>query len=122
MEASSFELVVKIYLKGEEEFFGPGPAQLLKLTKETRSINAACKAMHMAYSKGWRMINRMEKELGFRMLNRSAGGKSGGGSTLTEEGEIFLSLYMELEKELKRKGAELFQRYFPIQSAHGTDS
>jgi len=122
MEGSSFDLVVKIYLKGEEEFFGPGPAQLLKLTQEMRSINAACKTMHMAYSKGWRMINRMEKELGFRMLNRSAGGKSGGGSTLTEEGEKFLSLYMEMERELKEKSAELFQRYFPIRLTPGADS
>ena len=122
MEKSSVELVVKIYLKGEEEFFGSGPAQLLKLTQETQSINAACKTMRMAYSKGWRMINRMEKELGFKMLNRSAGGKLGGGSTLTEEGEKFLSLYMEMERELKEKSAKIFQRYFPIRPAPNADS
>ena len=38
----------------------------------------------MSYSKAWRMIDEIERGLGIALLERHAGGPTGGGSRLTE--------------------------------------
>ena len=41
----------------------------------TESMKDACGEMGMSYSKGWKIINRAEKELGYELLERRHGGK-----------------------------------------------
>lgn len=102
----------KVVLTKEEDFFGPGIYSLLKYIGETGSIQAAAAKMNMSYSKGWKMVNKVEKELGFPFLKRCNGGKNGGSSTLTEEGRLFMERYHAMTEDMKRISQNFFDTYF----------
>lgn len=103
---------IQMKVSKETVFFGPGIAQLLKLIESTSSIRSACEMMHMSYSKGWKMINLAEQQLGYPILIRHAGGLNGGNSELTYEGRIFLNKYLNFEEECKLSVQQLFYQYF----------
>lgn len=111
-DANELRVKQKVILAKEEDFFGPGVYELLLKIGETGSIQAAAKDMGMSYSKGWKMVNRVEEEMGFPFLNRLAGGKSGGSSTLTQEGRIFLERYHALVTDLQKMTRNFFDVYF----------
>lgn len=102
----------KVVLTREEDFFGPGIYRLLKYIDETGSIQAAAAKMQMSYSKSWKMVNKVEKEMGFPFLNRCNGGKSGGSSTLTQKGRLFIERYHAMMKDMERISQNFFDTYF----------
>ena len=81
---------LKLRLARKRIFFGPGPAELLMQIKRTDSVRMACEQMGISYSKGWKMINTMEEELGYKVTKRQQGGRNGGSACLTPEGEALL--------------------------------
>lgn len=103
---------LQIRVARDEIFFGPGIAQFLMLVKHTSSMHTACRQMHMSYSKGLKMLNQAEKELGVPLVIRQVGGAEGGSSSLTETGENILYKYLQMEIELKKRADELFIKYF----------
>lgn len=96
----------------ERDFFGPGVAEFLLRTDQTGSMQMACKEMGMSYSKAWKMINEMEVQLGYSVLERYAGGAEGGGSCLTEEGREFVRRYQALQRDVEEAAEKLFQKHF----------
>lgn len=74
--------------------FGPGIACLLKGIDKTGSINKATQSMGMAYSKAWRILATAEEQLGFALIER----KVPEGSSLTDKGRQFLSLYDRMQE------------------------
>lgn len=103
---------VKITLSGNEVFFGPGVKQLLKHIDETGSIQEACSKMGMSYSKGRKMLKRIEHELGYSVVKRWTGGNGGGGSTLNDEGKILIENYELMEAEFNEEIMRIFKKYF----------
>lgn len=101
-----FDFRVRVFM--EEPDFGKGVAQLLSLTREKGSLSAAYKSMGMAASKAWKILNRAEADLGVKLVERKSGGKQGGGSQLTPEGEDILNRYENFQKEV----AEAVKRSF----------
>ena len=61
-----------------EKFFGEGPATLLREIDKTGSLRAAAISMGMAYTKALKLMKRAEDVLGFSLITRTTGGKSGG--------------------------------------------
>ena len=120
-EPVRLQLDMRICLQAESAFWGPGSVQLLELVRTTGSILQACECMHMAYSKGWKMIREIERQLGFAILTRRHGGSNGGGSALTPQGEQFLESYRQMCGEITEQSMRIFQRYFPDgrPTAHG---
>lgn len=111
-DTNDLRLKLKVTLTKEEDFFGPGTWQLLSLIDQTGSIQSAAAAMKMSYSKSWKMINRLEQQMGFAFLNRCNGGKNGGNSTLTEQGKIFIDKYHALTEDLNKIARNFFDIYF----------
>ncbi len=107
----AFTLLIRLH--GRETFFGPGVADLMGLVQKTGSLHSAAKEMGMAYSKAWRVIEEAERELGYSLMCRRAGGSKGGGSELTEEGRQLLERYWMLEREAYRAVGGLFHDIFP---------
>ena len=99
MNTVNVKISARIY-KDDERVFGPGTATLLRYINEMHSIRTAAKAMFMAYSKAWEVIRRAEKSLGFPLLERTRGGKNGGGAVLTEKGLLLLQSYDDYCKEI----------------------
>lgn len=55
----------------------------------------------------------MEKDLGYKLVERFAGGEKGGGSTLTDNGRQLLEQYNRFMAELHQVANELFAKNFP---------
>ena len=110
--ANELRCVTKVTLVKEEDFFGPGVYELLRGIDEMGSIRAAAERMKMSYTKGWKMVNKAEKEMGFLFLNRCNGGKNGGSSTLTQEGRVFLERYQVMMEDIERVSRRFFDVYF----------
>lgn len=96
-----------------EKFFGEGPCRLLRAVEETGSLRGAAASMGMAYSKALRLIQNAEAALGFALTQRNAGGRDGGGSTLTQEGRAWLQAYEAYRDACMEENRRLYGRFFP---------
>lgn len=103
---------LRLRISGETVFFGPGVEELLRLVDATGSLHTASAQMKMSYSKAWKMVKNTEKELGFPILTRQAGGSGGGYSLLTPEGRAFLEQFCAFQDEVQQAGDQLFKKYF----------
>ena len=97
------------------KFFGEGPARLLRGIEEKGSLRAAALSMEMAYTKALSIIKNAEQTLGFPLLIRSTGGKSGGGSKLTNEGKEWLERYETYRDACIQSNSRLYLEFFPEQ-------
>lgn len=107
------QLDLRIGLHAETAFWGPDCAQFLELIQTAGSMLSACQCMHMSYSRGWRMINEIERQLEYPLLVRSQGGSNGGGSQLTPAGKQLLTSFQQMQEEIQRESQSIFSRYFP---------
>lgn len=103
---------VKISLSSDVGFLGPGVCRLLQIIDQTGSIQQACEEMNISYSKARKMINKLEAECDFPVVERKAGGIHGGSTTLSDQGKELISRYLELEKEMKSQVETLYKKYF----------
>jgi len=84
--------------------------------RRTDSVRMACEQMGISYSKGWKMINTMEEELGYKVTKRQQGGRNGGSACLTPEGETLLAKYQELERRSREAVEHIFEELFGSQN------
>ncbi|MDR2530232.1 MAG: LysR family transcriptional regulator [Oscillospiraceae bacterium] len=104
---------IKIWLaKDDTGFFGPGTLKLLKQTAKLQSLKAACACMGMSYSKGWKIITNIERELGFAVLKRRQGGRFGGGCVPTAEGEAMMERYEAFAEHAAKLVSDAFTEFF----------
>lgn len=106
----TYKLTVRLFT--EEKCFGPGVAMLLRRVQELHSLRAAAADLSMAYSKAWTILKNAERLMNCKLLISSAGGKHGGGATLTEEAVALLDAYDGFCRELNAFGEEIFEEKF----------
>ena len=103
---------VKIVITASEDrkgpSFGKGAAILLRGIEENGSLNKTAKNLHMAYSKAWSMIKKVEEGLGFKLINRYGAR----GSELTDDGRRFLKLYEQYEQRVEEYASDAFAEVF----------
>jgi molybdate transport system regulatory protein len=104
----------RIWLDNNGKAFGKGPKELLKRVEAANSLRQAAAQMDMSYSKAWKMINHIEDNLGFPLLERTAGGLAGGGSKLTPQAKKLLTRYDQLEKDVQKAMAKVYWNRFGI--------
>ena len=103
---------VKIRFSANNGFFGPGVCRLLQLIDEKGSIQEACDEMELSYSKGRKMINKLQKECDFIVVEKKSGGINGGSTTLTNEGRELVNKYLKMRDKLQMEVDQLFKEYF----------
>lgn len=110
---SGMEIKSKLWIeiKGEP-VFGRGRRFLLQAIDKYGSLNQAAKEVNISYRKAWSYVKAMEQRLGIRLVERQAGGRNGGGATLTEEAREFLRRYEEMEEGVREFVDERFKRVF----------
>jgi molybdate transport system regulatory protein len=86
---------------GSERFLGKGRIQLLELIIEHGSISKAAKAMEMSYKRAWDLVNSMNSQAQKPFVITQTGGKSGGGTIVTEEGLQAITDYKALQARFK---------------------
>lgn len=116
---------MRLQIYNQEPHFGKGVISLLVLIKKKYSMRAACRMTGIAYSKAWKLIKAAEFDLGFALIDGTAGGSGGGGSRLTLQGEELLDKYLGFEKAAAAALDALFAEYFgenpPEQGAKTSD-
>lgn len=112
MEKDKLHYGMSLKLYFENKAFGPGMSALLRGIQATGSLQGAAQAMHMAYSKAWKILKESEKAWGFPLTERETGGKDGGGSTLTSQALELIRAYDSFVEESERELDRLFARHF----------
>ena len=82
-EKLHYKMTIKLWK--DDKVFGPGICQLL---------------------------TKIEEGLGFALTERVSGGRSGGGSRVTEEGRKMMEQYLAFETEAREQVGILFEKYF----------
>jgi molybdate transport repressor ModE-like protein len=104
--------VINMSIDRETAFFNARLKLLLFLISDTCNMKKACRAMSLSYGKAWDMINRLEIELGYSVVERRQGGKHGGNTVLTRRGTAFLLAYQQFEEEIFHFTQSQFQKTF----------
>jgi len=91
----NFTVKYKIWLEDEknDSILGEEKCNFLKTVEETGSLNEAVKKYGYTYRKTWDNLNKIEKKLGFKLLDRQRGGKEGGKTTLTNQGKAIIKAF-----------------------------
>lgn len=110
---SQWRPVMKLRIAKESNFFGPGSWQLLSLIETTGSVRIASAYMGISYSKAWKILNHLEQQAGYPVLIRKKGGKGGGTSYLTAQGQALMAWYEQLEKRCNQAVWAIFQQNPP---------
>jgi molybdate transport system regulatory protein len=113
------KVAFKIWLDNNGKAFGEGPDELLKRVVKTNSLHQAAHQMGMSYSKAWKLIQTMEKRLGFVLLDKKIGGLSGGGSQVTLKGKDLMRRYEQFEKDAGKAIEKVYQRHFGSRQKRG---
>ena len=76
--------------------------RLLEAVAREGSITAGARAAGLTYKAAWDALEAMANLFGQPLLNARAGGKAGGGASLTPTGERVIAAFARLEAELGR--------------------
>ena len=104
--------VLHMQLEQENPFFSARLKLLLFLLADTQNMRISCTYSGIAHSKAWDMINNLEQHLGYPVVERQRGGRSGGSTRLTKQGEAFLLAYHQFEETVHKFTQEEFKRRF----------
>jgi molybdate transport system regulatory protein len=83
-----------------EGYLGIGRIKLLENIQRYGSINRAAKEMGMSYKKAWKLIEDMNQLAETPLVISEKGGKSGGGTRVTELGLRYIAYFRDLEQRL----------------------
>jgi molybdate transport system regulatory protein len=94
---------IKIYIRdsprGAELAIGPGKVALLEAIAETGSITSAAKSLGMSYRRAWLLVDETNRCLVEPAVLTAAGGKRGGGTSLSPAGVELVRRYRRLERQ-----------------------
>ena len=87
-ENSPFIPKYKIWLetKNGQGVLGDGKWLLLKAIEQNGSLMAATEKLGISYRNTWNRLKKIEKLLGYSLIEKKRGGKDGGNTILTENG------------------------------------
>jgi molybdate transport system regulatory protein len=102
------ELTIIIRLAGGS-FMDPGKAKLLRMVRETGSLNAAARVLTLSYQHAWNMVDTMNKLAPKPVVEKKRGGSGGGGAVLTKYGTLILDEYDSISRQVSRFTKQLNQ-------------
>ena len=92
----------RIWIDGREgTFLGYGRVVLLERIREHGSITKAAKSMEMSYRHAWELVDSMNRQALRPHVEKATGGKGGGGTFLTEEGEKAVGLFWKFYEDFQ---------------------
>lgn len=85
---------------------------LLCCISDKCSLKEAAAHLGFSYRKAWGIMEKLEKELGFQLLERKRGGTAGGHTVLTPDGEKLVNAYQGLRKEFDQAIHDMTKKFF----------
>lgn len=102
--------LIKVSFASTSPFFGPGTVELLKEIDRCGNVREACEKCGFSYSKGWTILKSCEEKFGYTIVERQAGGQTGGTARVTDKGHDLVKVYDELEEELAAIAEKRFRK------------
>jgi molybdate transport system regulatory protein len=101
---SIMDVKIRLWLTDEagEGFLGEGRYRLLCAIGRLGSLQRAARELGISYRKAWGDIQSVERHVGFAVLKRQRGGRSGGESSLTEQAKWLLESYSKIQTEAEK--------------------
>ena len=82
---------------------GDGRVELLASIDECGSLSEAARRGGISYRQAYNLISILNRRCGVRIVETSIGGKSGGGTRLTGEGQKLVREYVSLKRDLEKR-------------------
>jgi molybdate transport system regulatory protein len=90
------------FKKDGEDFLGANRIELLEKIDQYGSITKAGKAQGISYKTAWEQVDALNNLADRPLVVKSAGGKGGGGTRLTDEGREVIRRYRAIQAEHER--------------------
>jgi molybdate transport system regulatory protein len=101
----------RLWIEGPEgTLLGYGRVVLLERIREYGSISAAARSMEMSYRHAWDLVDSMNRQSRQPVVEKSAGGRGGGGALVTEAGERAIECFRTAHRDFKLFLAERSRR------------
>lgn len=110
--ASLLSPSIKISIDKESVILNSRLNLLLFLIADMGSIRQAAMHMGLSYQKAWDMINTLENETGYNVVERRRGGRDGGRTSLTEKGKALMYAFQSYEEEMHTLSQKRFREIF----------
>ncbi len=103
----------KIWLSTKDgiNLMGDGKWKILKAIEEQGSLMAATDSLGLTYRRTWGDLKKIEKQLGFPLLEKSRGGKDGGNTLLTPQGKLLVEAFDEFHEKVDLIMENAFQEF-----------
>jgi len=92
---------------------GDGKWKILKQVDECGSLVGACEKLGITYRRTWNDLRKIEKMLGFNLLETVRGGQEGGSSKLSVDGEklvkAFDTFHSRVDKLMQKELVKLVE-------------
>jgi molybdate transport system regulatory protein len=99
----NISLTGSLWLKRDEnKFLGGDRIYLLEKIGELGSITKAAKDVGLSYKTAWDTVNMINNLAEKPLVDRSAGGKGGGGTILTAEGKKVINQFKTIQEEHRK--------------------
>lgn len=79
-------------------YLGNGRVALLEAIDKHGSISSAAKEIGVSYRKAWKLIESVNNAANEALVIKSAGGKQGGGTVLTDHAKETIAKYRQLQQ------------------------
>lgn len=96
----------------EEEIIDDSHFELLKLIDRYGSLKEAAEKQEISYRNAWGRLQRAEEILKLKLIDKHRGGKMGGETRLTVEGEKLIHCYDELHEEFDKAVHNVTKKFF----------
>ena len=93
---------------------GPGKAALLVAIGRTGSISAAAREMGMSYRRAWSLVDRMNADFIGPLVEKTAGGRGGGGAQLSALAQDVLQRYHAIENKAAKSVEADMEAFAPL--------
>lgn len=109
-KTSEVSLNYKIWLStlNGQGIMGDGKWKILKAIEKYGSLKAATEALGITYRRTWGDLKKIEEMLGFAVLEKTRGGKTGGHTQLTEKGRLLVEAFDQLHQKVGNTMEEAF--------------
>ena len=89
----NFNFKIWLSAKDGKGIMGDGKWQILKAIEKHGSLKAATETLGITYRRTWGDLKKIENDLGVQLLEKSRGGKDGGATVLTPEGQNLVNAF-----------------------------
>jgi molybdate transport system regulatory protein len=87
----TFRLTGRLWVESaDDRFMGIGRLELLRQIQQHGSISKAAQEMGMSYKRAWDLVSSLNAQSARPLVLTQTGGKRGGGTVVTPEGEALI--------------------------------